>query len=103
MADDHFFDQLQRRPFFMTTCRGGVTKTSSVINALRANKIAGAALDVLENEKLETLTTDQKEELQFLCDQPNVVITPHIAGYSNEAYRKMSEVLIAKLRIQHLL
>jgi D-3-phosphoglycerate dehydrogenase / 2-oxoglutarate reductase len=103
MADDGFFDQLERKPFFMTTCRGDVTKTSSVINALRANKIAGAALDVLENEKLSTLTTEQKEELRFLCDQPNVLVTPHIAGYSNEAYRKMSEVLIEKLRNQHLL
>jgi D-3-phosphoglycerate dehydrogenase len=70
---------------------------------LRANKIAGAALDVLENEKLSTLTIEQKEELRFLCDQPNVLVTPHIAGYSNEAYRKMSEVLIEKLRMQHLL
>jgi D-3-phosphoglycerate dehydrogenase / 2-oxoglutarate reductase len=103
LADDGFFDQLKRKPFFMTTCRGAVTKTSSVINALRANKIAGAALDVLENEKLSTLTTEQKEELRFLCDQPNVLVTPHIAGYSNEAYRKMSEVLIEKLRNQHLL
>src|SRR6476469_9177181 len=103
MADDSFFDQLQQRPFFMTTCRGGVTKTSSVINALNANKISGAALDVLENEKLSTLTIEQKEQLHFLCDQPNVLITPHIAGYSNEAYRKMSEVLIEKLRIQNLL
>jgi D-3-phosphoglycerate dehydrogenase / 2-oxoglutarate reductase len=103
LADDGFFDQLKRKPFFMTTCRGGVTKTSSVINALRSNKIAGAALDVLENEKLSTLTIVQKEELQFLCDQPNVLVTPHIAGYSNEAYRKMSEVLIEKLRNQHLL
>jgi D-3-phosphoglycerate dehydrogenase len=103
LADDEFFDQLERKPFFITTCRGGVTKTSSLINALRANKIAGAALDVLENEKLSTLTIEQKEELRFLCDQPNVLVTPHIAGYSNEAYRKMSEVLIEKLRMQHLL
>jgi D-3-phosphoglycerate dehydrogenase / 2-oxoglutarate reductase len=103
MADDSFFDQLQRRPFFMTTCRGGATKTSSVINALKSNKIAGAALDVLENEKLSTLTAEQKEELKFLCDQPNVIVTPHIAGYSNEAFKKMSEVLIEKLRKQHLL
>ena len=103
MADDSFFDQLERKPFFMTTCRGKVTKTSSVINALKANKIAGAALDVLENEKLSTLTEAQKEELSFLCEQPNVLITPHIAGYSHEAYKKMSDVLIEKLRDRQLL
>jgi D-3-phosphoglycerate dehydrogenase / 2-oxoglutarate reductase len=103
MADDGFFDLLERKPFFMTTCRGGVTKTSSVIKALRANKISGAALDVLENEKLSALTDEQKKELKFLCDQPNVIVTPHIAGYSNEGFKKMSEVLIEKLRNQHLL
>ena len=103
MADDGFFDQFERKPFFMTTCRGKVTKTSSVIYALKANKISGAALDVLENEKLSTLTEAQKEELKFLCEQPNVLITPHIAGYSHEAYKKMSDVLIEKLRDRQLL
>ncbi|HWJ29734.1 MAG TPA: NAD(P)-dependent oxidoreductase, partial [Flavisolibacter sp.] len=97
MANEEFFNSLRQKPFFMTTCRGPVTDTAALINALKDGKIAGAALDVLENEKINNLTDLQKEQLNFLTAQPNVLITPHIAGYSNEAYRKMSEALLIKL------
>ena len=97
MANEVFFDKLENKPFIINTSRGNVVETRALINALQNGKINGAALDVLENEKLETLSEIEKLQLDFLLNQDNVLITPHIAGYSTEAFLKMSEVLLTKL------
>jgi len=97
MAGESFFTAVERKPFFINACRGGVTDTAALIKALDTGSISGAALDVLENEKIDQLTEAQKAQLVFLTKQPNVIITPHIAGYSHEAFIKMSTVLLEKL------
>lgn len=99
MADEAFFYALEQRPYVINTSRGAVIKTEALIHAIQQNTIAGAALDVLENEKIGNLTIQQQDELNFLCGQPNVLITPHIAGYSQEAFYKMGQVIIEKLGI----
>jgi D-3-phosphoglycerate dehydrogenase len=99
MADKTFFNSLTQKPYFINACRGGVVNTEALINALKHGQLAGAALDVLENEKIDQLTTVQKQQLDFLKAQPNVIVTPHIAGYSNEAFYKMSAIILQKLGI----
>lgn len=97
MASRTFFDALERQPWFLNTSRGKVVRIGHLVNALLEKKIAGAGLDVLENENLETYTPIEKQQLGWLLDQPNVIITPHIAGYSHEASYKMAEVLLDKI------
>jgi len=97
MANEEFFNAVQQQPIYISTCRGKVTDTQALINALKEGKVSGAGLDVLENEKLETYSEAEKEQLAFLTHHPDVIVTPHIAGYSYESFYKMAKILLEKL------
>ncbi len=99
MADEDFFNALLQKPYIINTSRGKVIKTSALIKALQDEQVKGAALDVLENEHISNLNETEKQEFDFLKNRSDVLITPHIAGYSTEAFFKMSEILLQKLGI----
>ena len=99
MANEDFFKSLEQKPIIINTSRGSVVQTSALIDALKQGAIAGAGLDVLENEKLASYNAEEKAALNYLTQQPNVILTPHIAGYSVEAFYKMSAVILEKLEV----
>ena len=96
-ANSDFFSGLKKNPWILNTSRGKIISIKDLKDALLNGSIAGAGLDVLENEKLPSFTEDEKAMFNWLLEQPDVIITPHIAGYSHEAFIKMSEVLLEKL------
>ena len=96
-ANDDFFNHLKKPVFFLNASRGGIVDTKALIHALDSGKVIAAGLDVLENENLKSYTGNEMEQLLALTSRANVVITPHIAGYSRESLEKMAKVLIFKL------
>lgn len=100
MAGQAFFDSLKQKPFILNTSRGKVLDTDQLISALDQGKISGAGLDVLENENLESYSKEEREKIDWLLNRQDVIITPHIAGYSQEAFLKMGKVLLHKLELK---
>ena len=98
-ANEPFFKACKRKPYFLSTCRGKVSDTAAILQALQNELVSGVGLDVLENEQLSNYTSTENQQLETLLAFPNCVITPHIAGYSQEAYYKMARVVLEKLAI----
>ena len=97
-ASDDFFQGFNKPVWFLNTSRGDVVDEAALVHHLQNGSIKGAALDVLENEKLLTLTALQQEHFKYLAAAENVLLTPHIAGWTHESYIKINEVLVAKIR-----
>ncbi|GAB4238927.1 MAG: 2-hydroxyacid dehydrogenase [Ekhidna sp.] len=81
----------------LNTARGEVLRTKDLVELLEEGKLYGAALDVLENEKLATYTPKESDLLKRLTKHPNVILTPHVGGWTFESYARINEVLIEKL------
>jgi D-3-phosphoglycerate dehydrogenase / 2-oxoglutarate reductase len=96
-ADDAFFKGFRKPVWFLNTSRGEVTDQAALVHQLQSGKVKGAALDVLENEKLHTLTEAQQATFVYLRQADHVVLTPHIAGWTHESYRQINEVLVQKI------
>lgn len=95
MVDDEFLFHFKKPIFLINSARGKVVKTTAVLNAIKQNKVVAAGLDVLEVEKFPSLA--EQTWFEELKQQGKILLTPHVAGWTFESYRKISEVMAAKL------
>jgi D-3-phosphoglycerate dehydrogenase len=99
-ANTGFFNSFAKSIYFINTARGKNTNTAALVEALKNGKVRGACLDVIEYEKasLEGLEKDPTlTAMRDLIAMPNVVLSPHIAGWTHESYEKLSRVLADKI------
>ena len=98
MVDRAFLSAFSKPIFLLNTSRGELLETEALCEALRLGRVRGAALDVFEEEPLELLSEAARKRLDFLIAQENVILTPHIAGWSRESYMRIAEVIVDKIR-----
>lgn len=105
LVDENFISKMKKNFYLVNTARGKNVKTSALVDALKSGKVKAAALDVLEYEKssfenLDTstsLSTSNKEDLQFLLDSDQVIVTPHIAGWTHQSKEKLAQFIVDKI------
>lgn len=97
MFNQDFIESCSKPFWLLNSARGEVADLEAIANGLEQGKILGAGLDVLENEKLDTLSPKQEATFQKLASMPNVILTPHVAGWTKESYLKISQVLAEKI------
>lgn len=95
--DNDFVNRMNKPFILVNTSRGSVVNTNAVFEGLHSGKIIGACLDVFEQEPVSGFDKGKEQVFDLIKKLPNVVITPHIAGYTAEALFKMSKVLLSKI------
>lgn len=101
MINSDFINQFKKSFWFINTARGKSVVTEDLVEALKAGKILGAGLDVLEYEKgsFETLFEGEKPAaFAYLLQADNVLLTPHIAGWTVESHQKLAQTIVDKIK-----
>jgi D-3-phosphoglycerate dehydrogenase len=100
MVDTQFINSFAKPIFIINTSRGQVVKTEDLVSGLQNKKIKGACLDVLEFEGMsfESINSvDKSDVFNYLKESSNVVLSPHIAGWTIESEIKLAEILATKI------
>jgi D-3-phosphoglycerate dehydrogenase len=102
MVNLDFINSFQKPFWFINTSRGNNVETADLVSALKSGKVLGAALDVLEYEKLSFenlfITDEKPEAFSYLLQAENVLLTPHIAGWTFESHEKLAQVIVDKIK-----
>lgn len=102
MVNAEFINGFENPLWIINTSRGKNIVTADLVSALQSGKVLGAGLDVLEYEKLSFETLFQEattpEAFQYLLNAKNVILTPHIAGWTFESHERLAQVIVDKIK-----
>jgi D-3-phosphoglycerate dehydrogenase len=102
MINKAFINEFKKPLWFINTARGKSVVTKDLVEALKLGKILGAGLDVLEYEKssFENLFSEDKmpEAFQYLVNSENVILSPHVAGWTIESKEKLAQTIVDKIK-----
>ncbi len=106
MINQQFIEKFQKPFWLINTARGSAVVTKDLVQALKNKKILGAGLDVLEYEKssFENLFTEDQitPEFEYLINASNVILTPHVAGWTVESKEKLAQTIVDKIKANFL-
>ncbi|MBF0597684.1 2-hydroxyacid dehydrogenase [Faecalibacter rhinopitheci] len=100
MINSKFINQFKNPFYFINTARGKSVVTKDLVQAMKSGKVIGAALDVLEFEKSsfeKLVVSELPEEFKYLIEADNVVLAPHIAGWTHQSKVKLAEFIRDKI------
>ncbi|MDG1041052.1 MAG: 2-hydroxyacid dehydrogenase [Polaribacter sp.] len=103
MINEVFINQFKKSFWLINTARGKSVVTKDLVAALKNNKILGAGLDVLEYEKVSfenLFTTEIPEAFQYLIIAENVILSPHVAGWTIESNQKLAQTIVDKIKLK---
>jgi D-3-phosphoglycerate dehydrogenase len=100
MINDDFINSFRKNIYIINTARGNCLNTEDLVKHLKSGKVKGACLDVLEYEStsFENMELSKiPEPMQYLIQSENVILTPHIAGWTHESNYKMGKIIAEKI------
>lgn len=98
--NDDFLSNCIKNMYLLNLSRGKIVDTTTLVKGLKSEKIKGACLDVLEYEKASFesfFEQEHSEDFRYLLQSERVLLSPHIGGWTNESYFKLSNVLADKI------
>lgn len=97
LFDENYLSQFKKLRILLNTARGEVLSLKALLNLLNKSKLIGVGLDVLQNEKIDQLSSEEQAIFDQLIRRDDVIMTPHVAGWTFESYKRINEVILTKL------
>lgn len=95
-----YLGRFEKPIFLINTARGEIVDLEGLITSIEQGRVRAAALDVLENEKPAHMDGNQLITFNKLIKSEKIILTPHVAGWSLESYKKINEVLVGKIQAE---